>query len=282
MGRDAGAVVDVAAIRARAHSIRSNVVRIAAGPHGAHVGGSMSIADVLAVLYFGVLRVRADEPAWPERDTFILSKGHASAALYATLAERGFFPADELATYGLAGSRLFGHPTRAVPGVEFPTGSLGHGLSLGVGTALAARRDGSDRRTFVLLGDGELQEGSVWEAAMAAGHFGLDNLVAIVDRNRLQINGPTERSIALEPLAARWESFGWSVRGVDGHDVGALADALGSVPWDAGSPSVLIASTVKGKGIGFAEGRKKSHYMTLTPALRERAERALSASGTGT
>jgi transketolase len=262
---------EVAALQEVALRIREHVLRMAASPVGAHVGGSFSATDLLAVLYFHVLRIRPEEPGWEERDYFILSKGHAGAGLYATLAERGFLPVDELATYACSGGRLGSHPTVKVPGVEFPTGSLGHGLSLGVGLALAAQRDGRGNRTFVLLGDGELQEGSVWEAAMAAAHFGLDNLVAIVDRNRLQINGRTEERMRLEPLADRWRSFGWSVETVDGHDVAALLAAFARVPFQPGQPTMLLAETVKGKGVRFLADKKKCHYVTLTPDLYRRA-----------
>jgi transketolase len=198
-----------------ASAVREHVLAIGARPVGTHLGGSLSATDILVALYFRVMRVRPDDPAWSGRDRFVLSKGHASAALYATLAERGFIAREELATYGSASGRLMAHPTVAIPGVEFATGSLGHGLSLGVGLALALRRQRRGNRVFVLLGDGELQEGSVWEAAMSAPHLGLDNLTAIVDRNGLQINGPTEERMALEPLADKWRSFGWGVSTTD-------------------------------------------------------------------
>jgi len=262
---------DVAALQAVALRIREHVLRMAAGPVGAHVGGAFSAADILTALYFQVLRVRPEEPDWEGRDYFILSKGHAGAGLYATLAERGFLPVEELATYARPGGRLLSHPTVKVPGVEFPTGSLGHGLSLGVGLALAAQRDGRGNRTYVLMGDGELQEGSVWEAAMAAAQFELGNLVAIVDRNRLQISGRTEERMRLEPLADRWRSFGWSVETVDGHDFAALLAAFARAPVDRARPAMLLADTVKGQGVKFLADRKKSHYVTLTPELYRRA-----------
>lgn len=259
----------------RAARMREHVINMAAGPEGAHVGGSLSVTDVLAVLYFAVLRQRPEDPGWPGRDYLVLSKGHASAALYAALVEKGFFPADELATYCCPGSRLCGHPLRKVPGVEFATGSLGHGLSLALGLALAARRDGRDNRAFAILGDGELQEGSVWEAMMAAAQLKLDNLVAVIDRNGLQISGSTEEVVALEPLAQRWSSFGWAVEEVDGHDLAILLHTLERLPFQPGRPSVVIARTVKARGLGFVEGRKKGHYMTLTPDLYRRAASAL-------
>lgn len=258
-------------LQQRAMRIREHILAMAAGPEGAHAGGSLSIVEVLTALYFEVMRVRSEEPEWQERDFFILSKGHASAGLYATLAERGFFPTAELATYARAGHRLAGHPLRKVPGVEFPTGSLGHGLSLGVGLALASRRDGRPNRSFVILGDGELQEGSVWEAVMAAAHFELDNLVAIVDRNRLQINGSTEQWLRLEPLAERWRSFGWGVVEVDGHDLSSLLAVFARLPLLPGHPSIVIAHTEKGRGVKFLENNKKSHYVTFTPQLYQKA-----------
>lgn len=266
---------ELALLRSRAAAVRGHIVAMAAGPTGTHLGGALSATDILVALYFHVLRVRPEQPAWPDRDHFILSKGHASAALYATLAERGFLPVAELSAYGRTGGRLFAHPTPLVPGVEFATGSLGHGLSLGVGLALAAARLGRPNRVYVLLGDGELQEGSVWEAAMAAGQFGLDNLVAVVDRNQLQINGRTEHRMRLEPLAERWESFGWEVSHVDGHNLRALCSAFDRMPIEAGRPSVLVADTVKGRGIGFLEGRRQSHYAVLGPAAHRRALAAL-------
>lgn len=264
-------------LKQQALAIRRHILAMAASPAGAHAGGSLSAADVLTVLYFNVLRLRPDDPAWSERDYFVLSKGHASAGLYATLAERGFFPVEELATYAQAGSRLGGHPMRKVPGVEFPTGSLGHGLSLGVGLALAAKRDGRANRAFVLMGDGELQEGSVWEAAMAASHHRLDNLVAIVDRNRLQICGDTETRMGLEPLADRWRAFGWLVAEVDGHDLDGLVNVFSSLPAKADTPSLIIANTQKGRGVKFMEGKKKSHYVNLSPKLYTKARTELEA-----
>lgn len=257
-------------LQQQAMRIREHILAMGAGPEGAHVGGALSAADLLTVLYFQVLHLRPEDPQWEERDYFILSKGHGGVGLYATLAERGFFPVAELATYARAG-RLAAHPLRSLPGVEFPSGSLGHGLSLGVGRALAARRDGRANRTYVLLGDGELQEGAVWEAAMAAAHFQLANLVAIVDRNRLQINGLTEEWMHLEPLGQRWQSFGWQVVEVDGHDLSALVETFDRLPVDPARPSVVIAQTVKGRGVKFLEQSKKSHYVTFSPRLYQRA-----------
>jgi transketolase len=226
-----------------------------------HVGGEFSAIDILVTLYFGALRVDPTNASAPERDRFVLSKGHSAAALYATLAEAGFFPIEELVTFMGPLSRLNGHPDRnKVPGVETNTGPLGHGLPVAVGMALAARLDGSSRRTFVLTGDGELQEGSMWEAAMAAGHFGLDNLVVIVDRNGLQQGDFTERTMRLEPLADKWRAFGWAVRDVDGHDHRALLDTYGAVPFEWGRPSCVIAHTHKAHGLSFAADRVEWHH----------------------
>ncbi len=266
---------DITALQRRALRVRDHIITLGAGPIGTHLGGSLSAADILVALYFHVLRVRPEDPRWADRDYFVLSKGHASAVLYATLAERGFLPVEELATYGGTGGRLFSHPTPKVPGVEFATGSLGHGLSLAVGLALAARRGGRPNRAFVLLGDGELQEGSIWEAAMSAAQFGLDNLTAIVDRNQLQINGRTENRMRLEPLADRWRSFGWGAVTVDGHDLAALTAGLDRLPAEPGRPTVLVADTVKGRGVGFLENRKQSHYAKLGRGAYRRALAAL-------
>ena len=255
--------------------IRAHVVDMCAGPEGGHLGGAFSSVDVLTALYFSVLDVDPLRPEDPARDRFLLSKGHAAVALYATLAERGFFPVGELAGYGRPGSRLMGHPVRAVPGVEMPTGSLGHGLALACGFALATRYAGRDSRSFVLLGDGELQEGSVWEAAITAASLRLDRLVAVVDRNGLQLTGSTERIAPMEPLAERWRSFGWAVREADGHDAAGLADHLAAAPWEPGRPSVLIARTVKGHGLPFLAGRAASHYVTLSKRNHARAIDAL-------
>jgi transketolase len=260
------------ALEQMARTLRTHVVHMAADSPGAHVGGSMSVVEILTALYFGgILRVDPADPRADDRDHLIFSKGHASAAYYAALAERGFFDVAELATYKQPGTRLAGHPHTGVPGVELATGSLGHGLPVGVGLALAGKRDRRDYRVFVVLGDGECQEGSVWEAAMAAAHYGLDNLVAIVDRNGIQEDGPTEEIMALEPLAAKWASFGWAVCDVDGHDVSAVHRVLSSVPVEEARPTVVIARTVKGKGVSFSENTNTWHYGKLTADQRATA-----------
>ncbi|MBB2910411.1 transketolase [Streptosporangium becharense] len=247
-------------IRDVAYRLRRRVLRMAAGPLGAHVGGSLSCADILATLHFDVMRTC---------DTFLLSKGHAAPALYAVLAEKGLIGEAEVDSYGRPGSRLLGHPPRGLPGVEFPTGSLGHGVSLGAGMALAAAMAGRDERVFVLAGDGELQEGSVWEALMFAGHRRLGGLTVVVDRNGMQLTAATEECVGLEPLAARLTAFGWETREVDGHDVEALRAAL--APPGSGLPLAVIARTVKGRGVRFLEGKVSSHYAVLTEPLLRRA-----------
>ncbi len=231
-----------------------------------HIGGALSMADLLAVLYGDVLRVRPADTRWPERDRFILSKGHSCAALYAALALRGFFPTTELETYARDGSRLMAHVSTNVPGVEFSTGSLGHGLPFGCGKALAAKRRAQGWRVFVMMSDGELDEGSNWEAILFAPQHQLDNLVAIVDYNRIQSLGSVADVLALDPLADKFRAFRWAVREVDGHDHEAIRVALSSIPWEPGRPSVVIAHTVKGKGVDFMENKLVWHYSAPTPA----------------
>jgi transketolase len=225
-----------------------------------HIGSALSIADILAVLYGRVMRFDPSNPEWEGRDRFILSKGHACVAVYAALAEAGFFPADDLIEYGRDHSALMNHISHKVKGVEFSTGALGHGLPFGVGKALAAKRKGAGWRTFVLLSDGEMQEGSNWEAFMFAAHHSLDNLVAIIDFNKLQSLTTVEETLSLEPLADKLAAFGWHVRELDGHDHAALTAALETAPWLPGKPSALIAHTVKGKGVPMMENRVEWHY----------------------
>lgn len=258
---------DAEHLRQRARAIRARDLRMVYEAGIGHLGGEFSAIDILVSLYYGVLRIDPRHPEAPDRDRFVLSKGHSAAALYATLADAGFFDPAELATFMAPLSRLNGHPDRnKVPGVETNTGPLGHGLPVAVGMALAARIDRSTRRVFVLTGDGELQEGSMWEAAMAAGHFGLDNLTVIVDRNGLQQGDATERTIRLEPLADKWRAFGWSVQDIDGHDHAALVQALGAVPLEPGRPTAVIARTHKAQGISFAVDRVEWHHRVPTEA----------------
>ncbi|MFE0756112.1 transketolase [Inquilinus sp. NPDC058860] len=253
-----------------AAEIRASVLRMIGQAGLGHVGGDLSVTDILATLFFGVLDLDPAEPARPDRDRFILSKGHCAAALYSTLALRGFIPADLLGSFMAPLSVLNGHPNRRkVPGVEANTGPLGHGLPIGVGSAIAARLSGNPWRTFVVLGDGELQEGSNWEAAMSAGHRGLDNLTAIVDRNRLQQGARTEDTNRLEPLADKWRAFGWETVELDGHDHAALWAAFTAAP--AGRPRCVIARTIKGKGVSFMEDRVEWHHKVPSPAQIEQA-----------
>lgn len=228
-----------------------------------HIGSCLSIADLLAVLYGGVLRVDPARPDWPERDRFLLSKGHGAAILYAVLAESGFFPRDWLDEFCCDGGRLFGHVTaNGIPGVEASTGSLGHGLAMGCGMALAARFDGRPSRVFVILSDGEMDEGSTWESALFAGHHRLDGVTAIVDYNQIQSFGRTAEVLDLEPLADKWRAFRWAVREIDGHDHASIDAALSAVPFEAGRPSAIVANTVKGKGVSFMEDQLAWHYKT--------------------
>jgi transketolase len=226
-----------------------------------HIGTNYSAAELLAVLYGKVLRVDPSYPEWPERDRFILSKGHGCAALYAVLAERGFFPLDWLGTFYQNGSCLAGHATHTgVPGVEVSTGSLGHGLSIATGMALAAKRDGKTYRVFVMLSDGECDEGSTWEAILFAPQHKLDNLIAIVDYNKIQSLGTVKEVINLDPFAEKWRAFGWDVRQIDGHNLGEIDEAFSSVPFQDGRPSCIIAHTIKGKGVSFMENKLLWHY----------------------
>lgn len=239
-----------------------------------HIGSALSICDIVAVLYGQVLRLDPKQPDAPNRDRFILSKGHACVAVYAALAETGFFPREDLLKYGQDHSVLMNHISHKVAGVEFSTGSLGHGLPFGTGKALAARRNKHDWRTFVLLSDGELGEGSNWEAMMFAAHHELDNLVAIVDYNKLQSLTTVDKTLRVEPLADKALAFGWAVREVDGHNHAELAELLDSEPWEAGKPSFLIAHTTKGKGVSFMENSVEWHYKSpsaeqLAQALEE-------------
>jgi len=225
-----------------------------------HTGGALSSVDILVALYYGVLSYRPDEPRWPERDRFILSKGHSVEGLLCILADVGFFPKSELNTFSQYQSRLIGHPSVKVPGIEICSGALGHGLSAGVGMALGAKRMGKSWITFVLMGDGEQAEGSIWEGAMAAAHYQLDNLVAIIDRNHLQISGDTESVMSLENLAEKWISFGWVVKECNGHDVVRLVEQFESCPLQTGKPTLVIAHTIKGKGVNSMENIAKWHH----------------------
>lgn len=249
-------------LRLQANSIRFSAMTMTNHSNLGHTGGDLSSSDILATLYLGkILKVDPENPAWPQRDRFIMSKGHCSGAFYSTLAFRGFFPRQMLATFMDPLSKLNGHPDRnKLPGVEANTGPLGHGLPIGVGAALAARMRNESWRVFVLTGDGELQEGSNWEAAMTAQHYGLDNLVVIVDRNRIQQGDFTEKTIRMDPLAAKWEAFGFAVAEIDGHDHAALLACFSNLPLEPGKPTCIVANTTKGKGVSFAENKPAWHH----------------------
>jgi len=270
----AGTVPDLAALADLARRLRRDIIEMTTRAGSGHPTSSLSAIDVMTVLYFGgFLRHNPRDPRWPDRDRFILSKGHAAPALYAVLAAAGYFPREWLWTLRQIGSPLEGHPNmRRLPGVEASTGSLGQGLSIGLGHALAARLDGRDYRVYVLLGDGECDEGQVWEAAMAARHYRVGNLVAIVDHNKAQQSGLIATVMDHTPLAEKWAAFGWRVHEIDGHDLAAIASALAAVREERERPSAIIAHTVKGKGVSFLEKDWTFHGKALTP---EQARRAL-------
>jgi transketolase len=251
-------------LRHYARTLRLDAVRMVHHAKASHLGSCLSMADLLACLYWETLRINPAQPDWPQRDRFIISKGHGAAILYAALAERGFFPVSELASYNSPGSRLTGHVTSGVPGVEISSGSLGHGLPVGCGLALGAQRGGLGFRTFVLVSDGELDEGSNWEAILFAPHHRLENLTVIVDYNKIQSFGRVEEVLALDPLADKFRAFGWSVAEIDGHDMEQIVQTLSAVPWTRGKPSAVIAHTVKGKGVGFMEDTLAWHYKSPT------------------
>jgi transketolase len=262
-----------------AWQIRVQAAQMIHRAKSSHLGSAFSMAELLAVLYAKTLRIDPERPDWAERDRFVLSKGHACAALYVVLAERGFFPKEWLDGFYQDGGRLAGHATHVgVPGVELSTGSLGHGLAVACGMALAGKRDGSAYRVFALLSDGECDEGSVWEAALFAPHHRLDNLIAIVDYNKIQSLGTVKQVLDLEPFASKWRAFGWGVREIDGHDVKQIEQILCAVPCEANRPSCIIAHTVKGKGVSFMENELLWHYRA--PDNDEMA-RALSELGDG-
>jgi transketolase len=244
-----------------------------------HIGSPMSIVEILVALYFAVLKVRPENPEWADRDRFVLSKGHGCGALYAVLARRGFFPTAWLSTFLQHDTVLPGHPDRQrLPGLDASTGSLGHGLSLAVGMAMAARIDRRPFRVYTVLGDGELNEGMIWEAALAASHFDLGNLVAIIDHNGVQIDGPTSAVMSTDPLDDKWRSFGWRTIAVDGHDVEALRDTMASINTAAARPTVILAATRKAHGVSFMEACGLDwHYRSPTEDEFERAFAELAA-----
>lgn len=258
-----------------ARRIRVHALHMTSRGGSSHIGSALSIADILAVLYGGVLQVDPQRPDDPNRDRFVLSKGHAGAAVYAALAESGFFPVEKLETHYQDGSDLSGHVShKGIPGVEVSTGSLGHGLPMATGMAYAGQLDGGSHSVYALLSDGECDEGSNWEAILFAAHHQLDNLIAIVDYNKLQSLAPVSETLALEPFAEKWTSFGWSVREVDGHDHSQLQTAFAEAPVTPGRPTVVIAHTIKGRGVSFMENSVLWHYRSpqgteFTEALAE-------------
>jgi transketolase len=265
--------LSTAELEVMARRLRRHVVAMIATAGSGHPGGSLSAADIIAALYFRVLRHRPAEPGWPDRDRFILSKGHAAPILYAALAEAGYLPVSELSTLRKLDSRLQGHADRKfTPGVEMSSGSLGMGLSFGVGVSLAARMDSRLCRTYVLLSDGECEEGQTWEAALSAAHFKLDNLVAIVDYNGIQLSGWTRDIMNLEPFGQKWQAFGWHTVDIDGHDIDQILSALEGARAVTGKPTLIVAHTIKGKGVSFMENNVAFHGKAPS---QEEAERAL-------
>jgi len=260
-------------LREMAKRLRRHVITMTATAGSGHPGGSLSAADIATALYFKAMRHNPQNPQWQDRDRLILSKGHAAPILYATLAESGYFPVPELSTLRRLGSRLQGHTDgNLTPGVEMSAGSLGMGLSFGIGVALAARLDSRDYRTYVLLSDGECDEGQTWEAALAAAHFKLDNLTAIIDYNKIQLSGWTRDIMNLEPFNQKWQAFGWHIIDTDGHDFNQILAALQEARNTKNKPTVIIARTVKGKGVSFMENNVKFHGKAPTT---EEAEKAL-------
>jgi transketolase len=266
---------DIKFLESKTNIIRRQILEMISHVGSGHPGGSLSCVEILITLYFHIMNINSDKPDWKDRDRFILSKGHAAPALYATLAERGFFSLEEQKSLRSLDSNFQGHPDRhRLPGIEVSTGSLGNGLSVGLGIALAGRINKQDYQTYVLLGDGECNEGLIWEAAMAASHYQVENLIAVIDRNGLQIDGPTERVMGLEPLAKKWESFGWNVLQVDGHDIEGLISAFELAKQHRHQPSVIIAHLIKGSGVSYMEwvadfhGKPLNHEQ-LNTALEE-------------
>jgi len=257
---------------AQARQIRRLIIEMLARAGSGHPGGSLSSADLITALYFNVLRFNPADPLWPDRDRFHMSKGHCCPLWYAVLAQTGYFPKEKLLTLRKLGSMLQGHPDRKTPGVESASGSLGQGLSISLGMSLAAKVDKKDYRVYCLLGDGELQEGSVWEAAMACAHFSCDNLCAILDANGCQIDGRCEDIMGLEPLAAKWQAFGWQVIEINGHDMSQILAAYEQAKTIKNKPTIIIARTIKGKGVSFMEGVVGFHGRAPT---QEEAQRAL-------
>jgi transketolase len=267
---------EIKKLQAKARQLRCDMVDVTVWAGGAHIGGALSMADVLTALYYHYLDLKPDEPGWPERDRFVLSKGHGGVGLAPVLADKGYFDRDLLKEFNHFKSPFGMHlDGNKVAGVDASTGSLGHGLSMALGMALGARFQKQTWRTYCLLGDGECNEGSVWEAAMAAHHFKVDTLTAFVDRNQMMIDGRTEDIMSLEPFAAKWTAFGWQVREIDGHDFAQIGDAIEGAQATTGAPTVIICNTLKGKGVDFMEDQVKWHYGSLDSELAARAKASI-------
>ena len=264
-GQPARAKLSVEDMSGLTTAIRRHIVQMTAAAGSGHPGGSLSAVEILTALYFNVLKHDPKDPDWPDRDRFILSKGHCTPVLYSTLAEAGYFPVEELATFRKVDSRLHGHCHNSTPGVEHCSGSLGQGLSVGVGMALGGRLDGSEHNVYVLVGDGECDEGQIWEAAMAASHFGLDNITVVVDRNGIQNDRWTHEAMNLEPLPDKWRAFGWEVSEADGHNLQDMVEALSNASNRDGKRHAIIAKTVKGKGVSFMENNPEFHGKAPNP-----------------
>ncbi|OHB97660.1 MAG: transketolase [Planctomycetes bacterium RIFCSPHIGHO2_12_39_6] len=266
-------VLNIKSLEERAKIIRRYVIKMLAKAGSGHPGGSLSAVDLLVVLFYNKMRHNPQQPKWQDRDRFILSKGHGCPALYAILADMGYFSVDKLETLRQFGSILQGHPCmKTTPGIEISSGSLGQGLSVGLGIALAAKLDKKDYRTYVMLGDGEIEEGQIWEAAMAASHYKAENLCAILDQNELQIDGFIHDVMSSHPIPAKWRSFGWHVIEINGHNYKAIIDAYNEAEKTKGRPTIIVAKTVKGKGVSFMENQVDWHGKAPT---KEEAEKAL-------
>lgn len=268
----ANKILTIPELQTQARQIRRLIIQMLAKAGSGHPGGSLSATDLITALYFNVLRFNPADPQWPDRDRFHMSKGHCCPLWYAVLAQSGYFPQEKLFSLREFGSMLQGHPDRKTPGVESASGSLGQGLSIAVGMSLAAKMDKKDYRIYCLLGDGEVQEGSVWEAAMSAAHFSCDNLCAILDFNGCQIDGRCEDIMGVEPLAAKWQAFGWQTIEIDGHNLQQILDAYAQAKTIKNKPTIIIAHTIKGKGVSFMEGVVGFHGRAPT---QEEAQRAL-------
>ncbi len=268
--------VDIKALEEKARLIRIEILKMLTLAGSGHTGGSLSAADIVTALYFYKMRYNPKEPLWKERDRFILSKGHAAPLLYATLSMAGYFDHELLKTLRKIGSPLQGHPnSKSLPGIEISTGSLGQGLSVANGIALGLRLDGINSRVYCLLGDGEIQEGQVWEAAMTAAHYHLENICAIVDNNGLQIDGPVREIMRIDPVTQKWNAFGWHIIEIDGHNMEEIVNAMDEAETIKGKPAVIIAHTTKGKGVSFFEGRVEYHGLAPSPEELSRALKEL-------